>query len=149
MKRFYAVVVSVALAAALLSAGAAYCQEAQGEAQKPPAPAPAAKEAPVAEPEGLSIYGEIQAVNTSSNSIAVQYYDYDSDEERTIEITLDKDTKLEGAASLSGVKKGDWADVTYRITDDKKNVAGSVVIEKEEAPEGTSAEGVGQEELEE
>ncbi|MBI4974351.1 MAG: hypothetical protein HZC19_00810 [Candidatus Omnitrophica bacterium] len=92
---------------------------------------PAAKEA--AQPEELSIYGEVQAVNQASNSLSVQYYDYDSDEEKTIEITLDKDTAIENAAKLDEIKQGNWVDVTYSVSGGK-DVAKSIIVEKEEAP---------------
>ena len=92
---------------------------------------PAAKEAD--QPEELSIYGEVQAVNQASNSLSVQYYDYDSDEEKTIEIALDKDTAIENAAKLDEIKQGDWVDVTYSVSGGK-NIAKSIIVEKEEAP---------------
>ncbi len=94
-----------------------------------PPSAAAAKEAD--QPKELSIYGEVQSVKAASNSIAVQYYDYDNDEEKTVEIILNKDTKMENAATLNDVKTNDWVDVTYKIIDGK-NVAGSIVVEKEE-----------------
>ena len=64
----------------------------------------------------------------------MQYYDYDSDEEKTAEIMADKDTKIDNAASLAGINKGDWVDVTYTLTDGK-NIAKSVMVEKEEKEE--------------
>lgn len=108
------------------------------ETTQPPAPTEAAQ------PEELSIYGEVQAVNHASNSLSVQYYDYDSDEEKTIEITLDKETTIENAAKLDEIKQNDWVDVTYSVSD-SKNMAKSIIVEKEEAPaeilpEGTPAQ---------
>ena len=70
--------------------------------------------------------------------MSVQYYDYDSDEEKTIEITADKDTKLENAAMLSNINKGDWVDVTYGVKDGK-NLAKSIMVEKEEKEEEKAA----------
>jgi len=65
--------------------------------------------------------------------LAVQYYDYDSDSEKTADIAVNADTKLENASALGDVKKGDWVDVTYVIKDGKK-AASLVTVEKEEAP---------------
>ncbi len=81
-----------------------------------------------------SIYGEVQVVNAAANSLTVQYYDYDSDEEKTIELVADKDTKIENAAALGNINKSDWVDVTY-TTSDGKNVAKSIMVEKEEKEE--------------
>ena len=97
-------------------------------------PAPVAQPAP-AEPAAktneLSIYGEVQAVNVQAASISVQYYDYDNDEEKTLEVSLDKDSKLENVKAIDAVKKGDWVDVTYAVTGGK-NIAKMVSVETEE-----------------
>jgi Cu/Ag efflux protein CusF len=79
----------------------------------------------------LSIYGEVQAVNAASKSMTVQYYDYDSDEEKNIEIAVGEDAKLENAKGINDIKKGDWVDVTYEAAGGK-NVAKTVSVEKEE-----------------
>ncbi len=102
-------------------------------ASAPTIPAPAAKEEAASAKE-LSIYGEVQAVNAGTNSMTVQYYDYDSDEEKTIEMAANKDTKIENAAALANINKGDWVDVTYTVIDGK-NVARSIMVEKEEKDE--------------
>ena len=99
--------------------------------------APVKAEAP--QPEEMSIYGEVQSVDASTNSLKVQYYDYDSDQEKSIEITANKDTKLEKALSLNDIKKGDWADITYTVSD-AKNMAASISIEKDEESAETSAD---------
>ncbi len=113
--------------------------QAQEEPQAQPAPDTSVA-APAPEASELSIYGEVQAVDATVNSLKAQYYDYDSDEEKTVELLLDKDTKIENAANISEIKKGDWVDVTYTVKDGK-NMAKSVMVEKEEAmsPEDVQA----------
>lgn len=109
-------------------------------AAAPAAPAPASA-APAQEAQRvseLSIYGEVQAVNVQTNSITAQYYDYDNDEEKSIEISLDKDTKLENVKAIEEIKKGDWADVTY-VAAGGKSMAKSVSIEKEEPAQEENA----------
>ncbi len=101
-----------------------------------PPSAAAAKEAD--QPKELSIYGEVQSVNAASNSIAVQYYDYDNDEEKTLEISLDKDSKLENVKAIDGIKKGDWADITYTATGGR-NIAKMISVETEEPAAGDNA----------
>lgn len=121
------------------------------------------QENPAAKPEGaavsaaaqegadqlkdLTLYGEVQAVNPGSNSILVQYYNYDTDEEKAMEITFNKDTKIENAAALADIKKGDWVDVIY-VTNGAKNVAVSLIVEKEEAITEESTEPPSSETLE-
>ncbi len=99
-------------------------------AAPPPWPATAPAE-PAAKTNELSIYGEVQAVNIQAASISVQYYDYDNDEEKTLEVSLDKDSKLENVKAIGEVKKGDWVDVTYAVIAGK-NTAKMISVEKEE-----------------
>lgn len=105
-------------------------------APAPASEAPAAPEA--AQPKDISIYGEVLAVNASGSTMTVQYYDYDSDEEKTVELTVSGDTKLENAAALAEVKKGDWVDAAYSVSNGK-NVAKAVMVEKEEAAAADTA----------
>jgi len=114
--------------------------------EMPPAPAPAA--APMKE---LSIYGEVKTVNSPAGSMTVQYYDYDSDEEKSIDVIADKDTKFENVANVGEIKQGDWIDATYAAKDNQ-NIAKSIIVEKEEmppetenAPTGTAATGTAEE----
>lgn len=101
--------------------------------EMPPAPAPAKETAPM---KDLSIYGEVKSVNPSASSMTVQYYDYDSDEEKSIDIVTDKDTKLENVANVGEIKQGDWIDATYAAKD-SQNIAKSIIVEKEEMPAET------------
>lgn len=101
--------------------------------------------AAISQPKDLTIYGEVQSVNAAGGTMTVQYYDYDTDEERSIELSVAGDTKIENAPGLGDIKKGDWADITY-MTQDSKNKAKSIIVEKEEEvpaeamPEGETKE---------
>ncbi|MCX5686017.1 MAG: hypothetical protein NTW09_00895 [Candidatus Omnitrophica bacterium] len=136
MKR--SLVVLTLIAALTLIAIPVFSQE-----SKEPAPAPTpAETAPlvtpaepaneaVLQPEEMSIYGEVKSTDEAANSIKLQYYDYDNDEEKTADIVIDKDTKMENAASLKDIKQGDWIDAVY-LPKDGFNIAKSVIVEKEE-----------------
>ena len=106
----------------------AVAQVAPAAAVQPPQAAPTEEAANTNE---LSLYGEVQAVNAQAASISVQYYDYDNDEEKTLEVSLDKDSKLENVKAIAEMKKGDWVDVTYTVTGGK-NTAKMVSVETEE-----------------
>ena len=99
--------------------------------------APAIPDAPVpdAAPQvkEIAIYGEVQSVDAAKEILVAQYYDYDSDSEKTSEIAVNSQVKFENASDLGGIKKGDWVDVTY-IVKDGKNVAKVITVEKEELP---------------
>jgi len=130
MKKFLVCVFAVSLIG--IFALTAFGQQKEEAASAAPAMAAPAGDENV-QPKDLSIYGEVQSVTAASNSMTVQYYNYDTDEEKTIAISTDKNTKIENVASLGDIKKGDWADVTY-VVEGGKNIAKSVIVEKEEAP---------------
>ena len=142
MKKYF-VCIAVISAIMALSAISAFSQDPEAPAKDDTAaaqgtqaavtqaaPQVAAAEA-AAKTNELSIYGEVQAVNVQAASISVQYYDYDNDEEKTLEVSLDKDSKLENVKAIGEVKKGDWVDVTYTVTGGK-NTAKMVSVEAEE-----------------
>jgi hypothetical protein len=110
----------------------AFSQDAVPASESTKAATPAQAVAPaVPQAKEIAIYGEVQAVNATANTLSVQYYDYDSDSEKTVEVSVAADTKMENAKSASDVKKGDWVDVTY-IVSGGKNLAKTVSVEKEE-----------------
>ena len=105
--------------------------KAPAQAQEAPVPTPVTDAASQA--KEIAIYGEVQSADLSANILSVQYYDYDSDSEKTAAIAFYSDTKLENASTLGDIKKGDWVDVTY-VVKDGKSVAKIVTVEKEETP---------------
>ena len=133
MKRYALVVLAV-----VLFASQGYCQENQVSnnqdtsqvASEAAAPAQTTV-AEAASPQEISIYGEVKSVNAAVNSITVQYYDYDSDNEKSVEITADNTTKIEGVSTINDIKQESWADINYTVVNGK-NIAKSIVVEKED-----------------
>lgn len=109
----------------------AFSQESKEPATPAPAVAAEAANEAITQPEEMSIYGEVKSTDETTNSIKLQYYDYDNDEEKTVAIEIDKDTKMENAASLKDIKQGDWVDAVY-LMKEKSNIAKSIIVEKEE-----------------
>lgn len=141
MKKYF-VCITVISAIMVLSATSAFSQDPQAPAKDDTALSQGPQAAEIQTPQAapaeaaaktneLSIYGEVQAVNVQAASMSVQYYDYDNDEEKTLEVFLDKDSKLENVKAIDAVKKGDWVDVTYTATGGK-NTARNVIVETEE-----------------
>lgn len=141
-RQYSAICVVLTVSVIALFAGSVFAQE---EANAPMPAQAAATQTPAKEEaakvQELSIYGEVQSINTQASSIAVQYYDYDNDEEKSIEIAVDKDSKLENVKAIDEIKKGDWVDVAY-VVSGGKNMAKMVGVEKEEpaGEEGVPAE---------
>jgi hypothetical protein len=128
---FYAVIIAVAIA--LICATPVLSQEKAPE-KAPAAPAPSAPAPEAAAPapsKDVPIYGEVQSVNAAANSMTVLYYDEETYEEKSIDLIVDKDTKLENAKALADIKEGDWVDATYTAAEGK-NKASLVKVEKEE-----------------
>lgn len=144
MKRYfiYAMVITMVAFVATLAFSQTPQTSAKDNAAAAPAEQPAATQAAPAEQPAkvseLSIYGEVQSVNAQASSMSVQYYDYDNDVEKTLEVSTDKDSKLENVKAISEVKKGDWVDVTYVVTGGK-NIAKIVSVEVEEPAAETTA----------
>ena len=148
MRRYvlFTVVFMIAVSAMTLSAFAqddTKATQAAPAMSATPAATPASPATPAVKEETpkvseLSIYGEVQSVNAQANSMMVQYYDYDNDEERSIEITLDSSSKLDNAKAIGDIKKGDWVDVTY-TANAGKNMAKAVSVEKEEPAQDENA----------
>lgn len=130
MKRFVIICLAVSALVSWTLVLPALSQQEQPSVIQQEAAALAEKEEP-AQPKELSVYGEVQSVNTTANSLSVQYYDYDSDQEKTAEITTDKNTRIENVTGIDKIAKGDWVDVVYTVKD-AKNIAVSLVVEKEE-----------------
>jgi len=136
MRKLYFIYALAVFLAAAFSGSPAFSQEKEVAAAKTPesaTPVAEAEKETTVQPNNLSIYGEVQVVNAEGNTLSVQYYNYDSDEEKTMDIAVNKDTKLENAAALGEIKKGDWVDVTY-VTSEGKNAAKVIIVEKEETP---------------
>ena len=144
MKKYFVCII-VVFAIMALSAISAFSQDSQSTAKDDTTPSKGTQASAVQVPQApvgstaetavktneLSIYGEVQSVNVQAASMSVQYYDYDNDEEKTLEVSLDKDSKLENVKAIGEVKKGDWVDITYTVTGGK-NVAKMVSVEVEE-----------------
>ena len=133
MKRYVLAILVVGL---VVSQG--YCQENQVSnnqdisqvASETAAPAQT-ESVKAANPEEVSIYGEIKSANIAANSITVQYYDYDSDNEKSVEIIADNNTKIEGVTTINDIKQGNWADINYAVVNGK-NIAKLISVEKED-----------------
>lgn len=133
MKRYALVVLFIAL-----FASRGYCQERQVSNDQDASQIAGAAAAPAqtagvdaAKPEEISIYGEVKSVNAAAGSIVVQYYDYGSDNEKSVEITADNNTKIEGASTVNDIKQESWADIDYTAVNGK-NIAKSIAVEKED-----------------
>jgi len=130
MKRYNLICVAVAALILAVVINPVFSQEGQQPTTNETVETSPAKEN-MSQAEEISIYGEVKSVNPSLSTITLQYYNYDTDEEKTIEIVSGKDTKIENITSLNDLKQGDWVDVAYSMSNGK-NMAKSIKVEKKE-----------------
>ncbi len=84
------------------------------------------------EPETQWVWGEVVNVDAQNKTISVKYLDYESDQEKEMTVGADDKTTFENAASLDELKAKDTVSIDY-ITQDGKNIAKNISVEKPEA----------------
>lgn len=75
------------------------------------------------------VWGEVVSVDANNNQINVKYFDYETDLEKEMTLSLDKDTRYEGVASLLDIKPQDTVSIDY-IIKEGKNITQQVNVEK-------------------
>ena len=106
-------------------------------------PADAAQESPVqdgavaslaqSEPEVLWVWGEVAAVDLVKKSLTLKYLDYESDEEKDIDIVTNEKTGYESIKSLDDITAKSVLSVDY-IVQDGLNIAKNISFERGELP---------------
>lgn len=76
------------------------------------------------------LFGEVISVDLEEPGLSVQYLDYDTDQEKKIEVTLDADTTLEGVAALSEIKNKDIVSVDYVLDELGRRLAKRISVER-------------------
>lgn len=79
------------------------------------------------------VWGEIKNVDSLSSRFNILYMDYQTDDEKELVLTVNQDTKFEGAQDLNSLKAGDTVGVDY-YSDGDKNIAKNISVEKLEEP---------------
>jgi hypothetical protein len=134
MKRYLAFMAVAASFLVLVSPGLLTAQKGQ---QQPQPAAPAVQPTAPAEDTDYT-YGIVSSVGT--DQIVIKEYDYDKDVEVETTYLVATDTKIENAASLKEIAKGDSVEIDYIAKDDKK-MAKIITVEKPLAEEATPGAG--------
>ncbi|MEK6727103.1 MAG: hypothetical protein AABY28_00310 [Candidatus Omnitrophota bacterium] len=85
------------------------------------------------ESETQWIYGDVINLDPQNKTILVKTLDYETDQEKEINITTDEKTAFENIKSLDEIKPNDTVSVDYIVTADGKNLAKNLSLEKPEA----------------
>jgi len=84
------------------------------------------------EPEIQWVWGEVVTLDTQNKMILVKYLDYESDQEKEININADDKTTYENIKSIDDLTPKDTVSIDYIVSPDGKNIAKNISIEKPE-----------------
>jgi Cu/Ag efflux protein CusF len=77
------------------------------------------------------VWGEVTSVDPAAKSLSVKYLDYDTDEEKTMNMTVSDTTTFQEVKSLEGIKAQDTVSIEYAAKEGK-NYAKDITVEKVE-----------------
>ena len=91
----------------------------------------------MAEPKNESevqwLWGEVVSLDSQNKIVAVKYLDYETDQEREINIGTDDKTTYENIKSIDELKPKDAVSIDYLVTPEGKNIAKNISLEKPES----------------
>jgi hypothetical protein len=83
-------------------------------------------------PDTQWVWGEVSILDTQNKAILVKYFDYETDQEKEININIDDKTTYENIKSMNELKPKDTVSIDYIVSADGKNIAKNISIEKPE-----------------
>lgn len=95
------------------------------------------------EPELQWVWGEAVSIDAQNKLVVLKYLDYETDQEKEININVDDKTIYDNIQSIDQIKSGDELSVDYIATPEGQNIAKNISLEKPEAtpaPEPNTAE---------
>lgn len=76
------------------------------------------------------VWGDVVSVDAEKGQLSVKYLDYETDTEKEMAFCIDEKTVFENAQNLGEIRPQDSASVDYAITNEGKNVARLISVEK-------------------
>jgi len=114
MKRKTGLILAITASLIFISANLIFSQEAQNN------------------PDTQWVWGEVSTLDTQNKAILVKYFDYETDQEKEININIDDKTTYENIKSMDELKPKDTVSIDYIVSPDGKNIAKNISIEKPE-----------------
>lgn len=78
------------------------------------------------------VWGEVVSTDIQNKTIAVKYFDYDSDSEKETKIAVDDKTNYENVKSIEEIKPKDTLSIDYIAGPEGKLIAKNISVEKAE-----------------
>lgn len=76
--------------------------------------------------------GDVISVDPVKKELGVKYLDYETDQEKTMAVSVDEQTVFENARSLADIKVNDSVSIDYVVTPEGKKIARNLSVEKAE-----------------
>jgi len=105
---------------------------------------PAAQESP-SEADTQWIWGDVVSVDAATKKILVKYLDYETENEKEINIEVDDKTTYENVKSVDEIKPLDTLSIDYIINPDDRNIAKNISVERPESVPTLPQEGIKEE----
>jgi hypothetical protein len=122
-----------------ISAGAVLAQEQAVQPKTGPETTPEAQN----EPDIQWAWGEVITLDALNKALTIKYLDYETDQEKEINVTVDDKTSYENIKSIDELKPQDTVSVDYIVSPEGKNIATTISLEMPEAqstPQSQAAE---------
>ncbi len=81
------------------------------------------------------LWGEVASVDVDTKQILVNYLNYETDTETQMSISVDDKTTYENVKSIDEIKPLDALSIDYIVTQEAKNIAKNISVEKSEVLE--------------
>jgi hypothetical protein len=78
------------------------------------------------------VWGEIISLDPQNKEATINYFDYETDTEKELKLTVNETTRYENVASLNDLKLHDTISVDYILGADGKYMARNISVEKPE-----------------
>lgn len=92
-------------------------------------------------PDTQWVWGEVSSVDMQNKAILVKYLDYETDQEKQININVDDKTTYENIKLIDEIKPKDTVSIDYIVSPDGKNIAKNISVEKPENTQEHAQEG--------
>lgn len=81
------------------------------------------------------VWGEVVTLDAQNKTILLKYLDYETDQEKEINIKLDDKTTFENAESAEEIKPKDTLSIDYVVSDEGENIAKNISVEQPQNPQ--------------
>ncbi len=111
-------------------------------AQEPEDSGPAASTMPAADLAQATIqneadtqwaWGEVTSLDSQAKMLTLKYFDYETDQEKELVLTVDEKTVYENIRSFDEIKVKDTLSIDYAAGPENKNIAKNISLEKPDA----------------